>query len=117
MLRVGSVVEKNTLVLPPRVVTVPADTATLILEECDPREEYVARYIQNVGDNNAHYAWGVLKADGSADCDNVELFHGLLVAGQQLDCSAHAFSVCVYSVAGTTIATTVVVRNSLGARN
>lgn len=117
MLRVAGVVEKNTLIYPPSVITVAAATATEVLPVINPRQEYVARYIQNVGANRAYYSWGITTPAGGPICNNIDMFHGYLEAGQQLDCSAHGFNVNVYSVLGTTISTTVVIRNDLGARN
>jgi hypothetical protein len=117
MIRIAGVVEKNAQVQPPRVVVVAAATATIIFDACIARIEYIQRYIQNVGANRLYYSWATLKADGTANCDNVAIFHGYLEAGQQLDCSANPSVVCVYSVAGTTVATTEVRRNSMGSRN
>ncbi len=118
MVRVASVVERNTTVDAPNVIVVAAATATLIFPPCLTRTEYVARYIQNVGANRAYYSFGTYGATvNDPVCDNVAAFHGYLDAGQQLDCSAHASVVCVYSVAGTTISTTSIRRNSMVARN
>jgi len=117
MVRVAGVVEKNTLIYPPNVITVAAATATQIFDVINPRQEYVARYIQNVGANRAYYSWGITNVAGAPVCNNIDMFHGYIEAGQQLDCSAHGWNVNVYSVAGTTISTTVVIRNDLGARN
>ncbi len=116
------VAEKNTVVQAPRVVACAAGVATLAF----PDQRYVQsqtiarRYIQNVGAQRVYLSFGV---DGGAagrpdivqnpvpSCDNINNFHGFIEAGQTYDCSLSLQMVSVYSPAGSTIATVLVVRN------
>lgn len=83
-------------------------------------QEIAGRYIQNVGSGILLYAFG-------ADC-NPNNFNGVLAAaatvdsnglgqGGQVDCSEHRLRVSVYSVAGTTVAVTILSRNDDGSMN
>lgn len=110
-------VERNTSVDAPRIVNVPANTATIIFPATQPRVTLAARYIQNVGSNRLYYSFGILTSTGAAACNAIDVFHGFLEAGQQLDCSAFAGPVCGFSVDGTTVSTTQVRRNNTGLIN
>lgn len=114
--------ERGTDIDPPRIVTVAAATATVVLPPEPLAGEIASRYIQNVGANALYYSFGVYEDVAGSDevlpvCDNVNQYHGYLAAGQQLDCSSHRKIVCVYSVAGTTVATTTVRRKDLTRHN
>jgi len=115
--------ERNTDIDAPNVIPVPANTATKVLPYDNSRDEIASRYIQNVGQNGCYYSFGVwkLNADGVTQdpvCNDVNVFHGYLAAGQQLDCTAHRKIVSVYCPgAATTISTTVVRRKDSGRRN
>lgn len=99
----------------PRVITVPANTATIIFfNEQQSGKEITQRLFQNVGNNPCFYSENLLDSgliqnnpNPTAICDGTLLYHGIVSAGQQLDCSSHKQAVCVFSVAGTTISTTV----------
>lgn len=104
-MRVSNSVERDVFPDPCLVIAVPANTNTEVLKELRrTRGEWAGRYIQNVGANPCFYAFG-------QDCDGATNYHGILAASQQLDCSNHPASVKVFSVAGTTIATTTLRRN------
>jgi len=109
--RILSYAERNTQIDPPSVVNVPATTATQVLPADSQRGEVAARYIQNTGTNPLYYSFGITNAAGGPACDNLLQYHGYLPAGSQLDCSAHRKIVCVFSVLGTTVSTTVIRRN------
>jgi hypothetical protein len=115
-LRTSNSVERNTTCVPTIPVTIPAATSTLVLNDISTANgvEYAGRYIQNVGSGACYYAIG-------HQCDKTN-FNGVLFGasavdangfgpGQQLDVSNVAGAVYVYSVAGTTIATTLIIRN------
>lgn len=114
-LRVANTVERNVVCQPlPLVVlaaTVAQDVLPSVVKEIG---EWAGRYVQNVGANDAYYAFG-------HDCDPTN-FNGVLMkasnvdangygSGQQLDVSNCAQRVSMYSVSGTTIAVTVLKRN------
>lgn len=118
MVRTIHTAEKNTVQQAPRVVAVPAATPTLIFP--DQRylqsQEVAFRYIQNVGAQRVYYTIG----DGGAgstvqvpvpSCDNINNFHGFIEAGQVLDCGSCLQMVSVYSVAGSSVSTTLIFRN------
>lgn len=108
MIRTIQISERNIQVDPPKIIVVPAGTATLVFEdERTTRGEISQRYLQNVGIEDLYYSEGVTKENGDPACDNIGTFHGIVAGGQQLDCSSHRRTVCVYSVAGTTVATTI----------
>lgn len=71
-----------------------------------PNYECAARYVQNVGANNAYYAIGF---DASPVAYNGILYAG----GQQLNVSDSGERVSVYAVGGTTIARTVFIRKDM----
>lgn len=104
MIRTIPVAERNVYADPPNVVTVPAATATMVLAgEVYKKFEISGRYIQNVGANDLFFAFGDTVPNAANN------YHGMLLASgqQQLDCSNNRHSVWVYSVAGTTVATTI----------
>lgn len=108
--RAVTVAERNVQQFPPRVVVVPAGVATLIFSDTthlNNTAEIQARILQNVGANPMYYTEGVLGAAGAPSCDNINNFHGLILAGQQFDCGGHRLTVCVFSVLGTTVSTTL----------
>lgn len=121
MLRTINTAEHNLFADPPKVVTVAANTATAVL----PNEAYVAtgeiayRYIQNVGANPLFYSFAAAIAGGDptqppAPATNATTqFHGYLPQYAQLDCSSHRLRVDVFSVAGTSVATTIIRRRDL----
>lgn len=117
MNQIVTYVERNSFPEPPRIVDVPADTATIIFPQTPPRLTLAARYLQNVGANRLYYSFGILTEAGAAQCNNIDIFHGFIEAGQQLDCSAFAGPVCGYSVGGTSVSTTQLRRNNTGLRN
>lgn len=113
MIRVISTSERNVQIAPPRLVVAAAGTSTSVF----PQQQYVkgeiaSRYIQNVGANPCFYTIGDTDANGNGVCDG-GVYHGILASQQQLDVSATRQSVGVYSVAGTTIATTIALRTDL----
>lgn len=118
MIRFLSVAERWATVEPPRIVTCGAAVATVIFPDTtkDQMVEYAGLYMQNVGANRAYYSFGVegvgsTRAIPIGVCDNVNVYHGFLEAGQMLDVG-HRKIVTVYSPAGTTISTTAIRRNS-----
>lgn len=117
MIRALNVAEHNVFSDPPRVVVVPAATATEALpnEQGKDSGEIAYRYIQNVGANPCYYSFGLSNGAGGPQCDATINFHGYLAVGQQLDCSNHRQKVCVYSTGGTTLATTLMRRRDLTA--
>jgi hypothetical protein len=116
MLRTLNVAEHNLYTDPPRIVAVAAATPTEVLpnEQNVRTGEIAYRYIQNTDANNdLYYSFGLSKADGTAQCDNVALYHGMLKPSGQLDCSNQRQRVCVYSVGGATVATVIIRRRDL----
>lgn len=114
-LRTSNSVERNTSCVPSLPIVIAAITPTDVLNSIsgDPLE-YSGRYIQNVGNGDCYYAFG-------HNCDNTN-FNGVLAkaasvdangfgSGQQLDVSNVADKISVYSVIGTVIAVTSIVRN------
>jgi len=113
--RVINSVEKNVINVPLGLVTLAAGVAQDILTAISGANgEYAARYIQNVGTNPCYYSFG-------HDTDKTN-FNGILAGapavdangfgpGQQLDVSNCGQRVNCMSVAGTTIAITVLKRN------
>ncbi len=118
-LRVANSVEKNVSSIGQVPIVIPANKSVTVLNDLSlapPNSEYSGRYIQNVGAGIAYYAIG-------HDCDATN-FSGVLFAagavdangfgsGQQLDCSNCSDEICIYSVAGTTIAVTLLSRNDM----
>lgn len=116
-LRVSNSCEKNVISSPVNPIVVPNNTATTVLADITKTQgEWAGRYIQNVGANDCYYAFG-------HTCDPTN-FNGILSkpgttnangdgSGQQLDASNHGQSVSVYSVGGTKIAVTILIREDL----
>lgn len=124
--RVINTVEKNVVPMAVAPIVVPAQTATKILSSIvGDFEEYAGRYIQNVGSGIAYYNFtsgtpagsgdvgisqgqycGVLFGAGTVDANGIG-------SGQQLDISNFPGDVWVYSVTGTTIAVTILLRKDL----
>ena len=117
-LRVTNQCEKDVLNSAVAPIVIPDSKSTLVLPKLAsvPGQEFCGRYIQNVGANDLYYSFGadaapnnlngILGKAGSTDANG-------LGAGQQLDCSNHGDSVYVYSIGGTTVAVTLLVRNDL----
>lgn len=103
--------EHNLFVEPPNPITLSAATAAEVLpnERGVGTGEIAYRYIQNVGNNTLYYTFGGDSAPATL-VNATTLFHGMLPAGAQLDCSNHRSRVCCYSTAGTQVAVTVVRR-------
>jgi len=120
-LRVSNSVERNVSCAGSVPITIPAGKAVDVLVDVSGViQEYAGRYVQNVGSGIAYYAFG---SDASPAGFNGVLFQASAVdsngfgSGQQLDCSNHGAKVSVYSVAGTTIAVTILRRNDLAQGN
>ena len=118
MIRTIHPAEKNTVQQAPRVIAVAAGTATLVFEDMRQIkfQEIAYRYFQNVGANRVYYSIGVAGVGSTQQnpvpsCDNILNYHGFLEAGQVLDCGSCLQMVSVYSVAGTTVSTTLIYRN------
>ena len=117
-IRTSNSVEKNVFIVPDKLKIVPATTSTVIIGDSNSSNiELSGRYIQNVGANPCYYAFGTDKCDASN-------FNGILAGasavdangfgpGQQLDVSNCGQQVSVWSVAGTTLSTTILKRNDL----
>lgn len=106
-MRVVNVVEKSVFNdASQKPVPVPANTSTDVLASIttDPRE-FAGRYVFNAGSNPCYYRF-----DATCDTNN---YNGVLASQQQLDCSNHSCRVNVYSIAGTVIAPTVLIRADL----
>ena len=118
MLRTIPISERNVTIDAPNIINVPAATATVVLlDERTTRNEISQRFIQNTGANDLYYSEGVADNAGGGQCNNTNVYHGMVLAGQQLDCSAHRRMVTVYSVGGTTVATTIRRRVDMGHHN
>ncbi len=118
MVRTIHTAEKNTVQQAPRIVACVATVATVIFP--DQRylqlQEIAYRYFQNVGSNRVYYSVGVGGAGSTVEvpvpqCNDTNVFHGYLEAGQILDCGLSLQMVSAYSPSGTTISTTLVFRN------
>lgn len=99
--------EKCVASIPSLPIVVATNTSTVVLQDIrTDRREYMGRYIQNVGANNAYYSFD---SDASP-----ATYNGILQGGatmQQLDVSNFPGVVKVYATGGTTIAVTLLVRN------
>ncbi len=114
MLRTLNTAERNIQSLPPNVITLAANTATLLLPDTrNVPGEIAYRRIQNVGGADLYVSIGVTTAAGAPMCDNVAVFHKVLISGQEMDCSADRQIICGFSVGGTTVATEVKQRLTL----
>lgn len=115
MLRTLNAAEHNLYADAPRVVTVAAATATEAFpsEQAKPTGEVAYRYIQNIGSNPIFYSFGLSTEAGNPVCDATVNCHGVIPQYSQLDCSNHRLRVCVYSTAGSTVATTLIRRRDL----
>jgi hypothetical protein len=109
MITVGSVSEHNVFTDAPRVVAVPAATATIVFlsEQGMNTGEISQRLFQNTGANPLFYSENLLTVNGVAVCDDTVNYHGQVYAGSQLDCTQHRQCVCVYAPLGTTVSTTI----------
>ena len=137
-LRVINTVEKNVVPKPSQLFVIPANTPVLVLPSiAGDFEEYAGRYIQNVQQGIAYYNFSSGSLAGSVNAVtgqpidntkpvgiNAQQFSGVLAgaaavdtagygSGQQLDVSNFPGDVWVYSLAGTTIAVTVLIRKDL----
>lgn len=114
MIRTVNAAEHSLFAEPPRVVAIPAATATKVFQNETGLNtgEIAYRYIQNVGANPVFYSFGL--DDGSPAknpvCDGTVNYHGVLPQYAQLDCSNHRQQVNVFSTAGSTVATTLIRR-------
>jgi hypothetical protein len=115
MHRVLNVSEHNLFADSPKPIAVPAATATEVLpnEQRKNTGEIAYRYIQNVGANPLYYTFGMSTDTGLPVADATANYHGMLPSNAQLDCSNHRLRVCVFSTAGTTVATTIIRRRDL----
>jgi hypothetical protein len=105
MLRTIGVCEKNLNPVPANAITVPAATSTIVVPDgTNTTTERAYTTIQNVGANIAYYAFG-------QDCDSVSSFHGVLPQYGAVAVPSTS-SVSIYSPAGTTIAVTILNRDS-----
>jgi hypothetical protein len=112
------VAERNVTIDPPSVITIPAATATIVLQdERRTNTEISQRFFQNTGANRLYYSEGVATSAGAASCDDLLNYHGYLEPGQQLDCSGHRRIVSVYSAGGTIVAATVRRRANMSHHN
>jgi len=122
MQRVINPVEKNIRAVPQALIVIPAGQSTLVLKDISTNfnGEYAGRYIQNVGANACYYGIG-------HDTDKTN-FNGIMAGasavdannygpGAQFNASNFGQAVYVYSVSGTTIAVTLLMRhdNTTGA--
>jgi len=112
----GNVAERDVYTDPPMVITVAAATPKEVLpdEQLKGTGEISLRLIQNTGANTLYYAENTSDSGGNPMCDGTNAYHGMLLAGQQLDCSTHRQRVCVWSQAGTTVSVTVRRRRQQG---
>lgn len=118
MMRVVSFSERTSQVAPPKIITVAAATATILLDnEKKSRGEIAARYIQNVGNEDLYYSFDVENGALGPSCNATDTFHGILATKQQLDCSAMRGMVSGYSPNGTTVSTTIIRRGDMTHRN
>ena len=117
MIRVANTTEKNAIILPQAIIAVTAATSTEVLFSISNRtEEFLGRYIQNVGANACYVNIG-------ADCNPTNFIailapSGTLDAngygsGQQFDCSNTGQRVTIYSLSGTTIARYLIRRDDI----
>ena len=107
-LRTSSVVEKQCYSIPTVPITVAANTSTPILPDVHADKlEYASRKIQNCDTVNfLYYGFGANKVDTTN-------FQGILLAGQQLDCSNHGDVVNVWSANQIVVASTIIARQDL----
>ncbi len=109
--QVSTISSKSVYTDAPNVIVVPANTATTIFKnEQQTFGNITQRLIQNVGTNPCFYSENLFDETTippTPYCDGTDAFHGVLAAGQQLDCSSHCQAVCVFSPLGTIISTTV----------
>ena len=108
--------EQSLFADPPCIVTVAAATPIEALpnEQGLMTTQIAYRYIQNTGANPVFYSFGLTDGSGSAPgaaiCNGTTQYHGVLPQYSQLDCSNHRLRVCVFSTAGSTVATTIIRR-------
>ena len=108
MLRTIPVSERNAAVVPPRVVTLAAATATEAFpDETRTREEIITRYIQNMTGDDLYVAYG------TDQCDNLANYHVVITDKQLLELLPVRVKVTVFSVGGGKLSTTKIVRNDL----
>lgn len=121
MQRFLGVAERWNAVEPPNVLVIAAATPTVVFPDQRRGDittgEIAYRYIQNVGAQRLYYSFGVEGVGSTPSapvgvCDNVNMYHGFIEAGQALECGHHRQIVTVYSPAGTTVATVLIWRNS-----
>lgn len=115
-LRVSNTVEKNVKLLSIDPIPCAANKSVTVLKAVgEYNVEFAGRYIQNVGASDAYYTFGhdclannfsgILAAStGNADANGFK-------SGQQLDVSNCGQHVSVWSIGGTTIAVTLLLRN------
>jgi len=114
MIRTISVCERNAFVVPPRVVVINATTATEIFpDDTNTRGEIITRYVQNLTGDDLYISFGLSKADGTPQCNNINAFHTVIQDKALFDCFPHRQRVCVYGIAGGKVSTTKIIRNDL----
>lgn len=112
MIRVVNQCEKSIRAIPAKLVVLAANVTGDILPDQTTSDgaaavkELAGRYIQNVGANPLFYCIG-------EDCVVGGDYHGILSSLQQLDCSNHCMRISAYSVAGTSVAPTILRRADL----
>ena len=112
---INTAAERNVFSDPPNVINVPANTAILIFTDEEhtynnANQQIALRLLQNVGANPCFYSENLVDMTNKPPtpvCDGTVNYNGVVAAGQQLDCSGHCQAICVFSVLGTTIATTI----------
>lgn len=109
------VAENLITVMPPKVVSVPANTATLILPNQSVQDiagaldssQIVQRLVQNCSpDTNLYLSFG-LGSDEAPKCDNVKNFHCILGPLQQRDVSNDRRRVAAFATGAVEVATEV----------
>lgn len=93
-------------VLPPKQITGNNQSVEILgdVNNTADSDTPIYRLFQNTSANPLYYLIGM------SPCDNVSQFHGILQANQQLDCSGHRSSVCVFAPAAFTAVNTIMLR-------
>lgn len=116
LVKAVNVTERSVKAEPAKVTVVAPATPTIVLPDLiqnfipnqdDWGREIAGRYIFNDTGAKLYYAFGTNK------CDNVATYHGAMADQQMLDCSNVGQEVCVYSVAGGNVATTILNRQDM----
>jgi len=110
-----NVAERNMQNEPPNVITLPANTPTVLIPDsrgASGPNQVAYRRIQNVGGDNLYLSFGVTNGAGGPMCDATAVFHKILIPLQEIDLSADRQIVCGFSVAGTQAAIEIKTRIS-----